>query len=95
GDFDVLVCREMDRLARSLAKQMIVEDRLKRAGVVIEYALASYDDTPEGQLQKLVRASVAEYERLKIVERMERGRRRAVQRGNVLVAGQAPYGYYV
>ena len=30
GAFEVLVCRELDRLARSLAKQLFVEDDLKR-----------------------------------------------------------------
>jgi len=92
-EYDVLVCREMDRLARSLAKQMIVEERLGTAGVRIEYVLAAYDDTPEGRLQKLVRASVAEYDRLKTVERLERGRRAAVRRGNVMTSGHPPFGY--
>jgi site-specific DNA recombinase len=93
GEYEVLVCREMDRLSRSLAKQMIVEERLVAAGVKVEYVLAEYDESPEGRLQKLVRASVAEYERLKISERMERGRREAVRRGNVMTGGHPPFGY--
>ena len=75
GGFDVLVVREIDRLSRSLAKQLIVEEELKRNGVEIAYVLADYDDTPEGRLMKHVRATVAEYEREKIKERMVRGRR--------------------
>jgi len=94
GGFDVLVCREMDRLARGLAKQLYIEDELKRAGVRIEYALENYDDSPEGGLMKHVRASVAEYERLKIRERTKRGKRDKARAGNVYVgAGGAPYGY--
>jgi site-specific DNA recombinase len=93
GDFDVLVTREMDRLARSLAKQMIVQDGLERAGVEIDYVLADYDDTPEGQLQRNVRAVVAEFERLKIAERMERGRTNAAKAGNVMLGSTPPFGW--
>ena len=72
--FEVLVCRELDRLARDLAKQLFIEDELKRSDVRIEYALKNYDDSPEGGLMKHVRASVAEYERLKIREHTKRGK---------------------
>jgi site-specific DNA recombinase len=93
GDFDVLVVREIDRLSRNLAKQLIVEEQLKRAGVQIEYALGEYPDTPEGRLNKHIRATVAEYEREKIIERMTRGRRLKVENGSVMVHGRPPYGY--
>jgi site-specific DNA recombinase len=42
---------------------------------------------------KNVRATVAEFERLKIVERNTRGRRQKVEAGSVMTHGQAPYGY--
>ena len=44
GAFDVLVTRELDRFARGLAKQLIVETEFKRAGVTVEYVLAEYDE---------------------------------------------------
>jgi len=92
GEFDVLIVRELDRLSRSLAKQLIVEEELRREGVRIEYCLAQYDDTPEGQLNKHVRAVIAEFERLKIRERMDRGRQRKIAEGSVFVS-QPAYGY--
>jgi site-specific DNA recombinase len=95
GQFDVLVVRELDRLSRKLAKQLIIEEELKRHGVHIEYVLGHYDDTPEGTLMKHVRAVVAEYERLKITERIVRGKRQRVKAGSVLVYGRPPYGYEV
>jgi len=91
--FDVLVVREVDRLSRNLAKQLIVEEWLKRDGVNIEYVLGEYPDTPEGNLMKNIRATVAEFERLKIVERNKRGRRLKAEAGSVMAHGQAPYGY--
>ena len=93
GRYDVLVVREIDRFARSLAKQLIVEEQLKRANVEIDYVLGEYPDTAEGALMKNVKASVAEYERLKINERMVRGRRNKAKAGHVVLHGHTPYGY--
>ena len=95
GGFDVLVVREIDRLSRSLAKQLIVEEELKPNGVLIEYVLAVYEDTPEGNLMKHIRATIAEYEREKIKERIVRGRVLKVKSGSVLVYSRPPYGYRV
>ena len=95
GEFDVLVVREMDRLSRSLPKQLFVENELNRAGVKIKYVLYDYPDTIEGQLMKNIRAVLAEYERLKIGERMTRGRRQKVESGSVVMFSRPPYGYRI
>lgn len=94
GEFDVLVVRELDRLSRKLAKQLIVEEQLNRLGVEVAYVLAEYEDTPEGRLNKHIRATIAEYEREKINERMVRGRRQVVKNGRIMLHGnKPPYGY--
>ena len=95
GGFDILIVRELDRLSRNLAKQLVVEEEMKRHGVQVNYMLADYPDTPEGRLNKYIRATIAEYEREKINERTIRGRRQKVQAGNVLVFGRPSYGYRV
>jgi site-specific DNA recombinase len=93
-EFDVLVVREIDRLSRNLAKQLIVEEALRRHGVRVEYVLGEYPDTPEGNLMKNIRATIAEFERLKITERNTRGRYLKVKAGNVMThGGKAPFGY--
>lgn len=94
-EFDVLVVREIDRLSRKLAKQLVVEEELNRMGVEIVYVLADYDNSPEGRLSKHIRATIAEYEREKIMERMIRGRLLKVRAGHVLVHSAPPYGYQV
>lgn len=94
GEFDVLVVRDMDRFARKLAKQLVIEEQFRRAGVDVVYVLEEYADSPEGRLSKHIRATIAEYEREKIKERTLRGRRRSAKRGNVILGGNgAPYGY--
>jgi len=92
-EFDVLIARELDRLARDIAKQYIVEQELKQSTVTIEYALYDFAPTPEGQLQKSIYAAFAEFERAKIRERMVRGRRRKAHNGEVMTHGKPPYGY--
>ena len=43
GAFDVLVVREIDRLSRNLAKQLIIEQELARAGVTVEYVIGEIE----------------------------------------------------
>ena len=94
GEFDVLVVRELDRFARSLAKQLVIEGEFKRHGVEVEYILGEYPDTPEGNLNKNIKAVIAEYERLKTAERVTRGLRLRVKAGRVILHGdKPPYGY--
>ncbi len=94
-EFDILVVREIDRLSRKLAKQLVVEEELTRMGIQIVYVLADYDDSPEGRLSKHIRATIAEYEREKITERMIRGRVLKVRAGHVMIHNIPPYGYKV
>ena len=94
-EIDVIIVREIDRFARSLAKQLIVEQEFKRNGVKIEYVFGEYPDTPEGSLNKNIKAVIAEYERLKISERMVRGRRQKVKAGHILAHGKPPFGYRI
>ncbi|MBT3315656.1 MAG: recombinase family protein [Anaerolineae bacterium] len=94
GEYDYFVVREIDRLSRKLAKQLIVEEQLKRADVEVVYVLEEYADSPEGRLNKHIRATIAEYEREKIAERMVRGRRQVVKNGKIMLHGnKPPFGY--
>jgi len=90
--FDVLVVRELDRLARNRFKQMSVENRLSDLGIEVEYVIGQYDNTPEGRMLKGLMGEFAEYERGKIMERTRRGRRKALEAGKVF-GSQATYGY--
>lgn len=92
GRFDVFVCRDIDRLARNLVKQLNTEVDLKAAGIKIEYALHNFSDNPSGRFSKNITASAAEYEREQIRERCIRGKVAAVKSGNVLTNQRPPYG---
>jgi site-specific DNA recombinase len=93
GQFDILVVRELDRLSRNLAKQIILEQELLKAGVRIEYVIGQYADTPEGQLSKNIKAVIADYERQKIKERVVRGKINKAKSGQVPKGKFKPFGY--
>ena len=93
GEFDVLICRSLTRLARNISKQFRVEHILNKLGVRIEYYKYKFSDTAEGRFQKNIFASLAEYERENISFRTHYGKRNKVKSGKVYVNGIAPYGY--
>ena len=94
--FDVLVVREVDRLARNRFKQMSVEIQLESCGARVEYVIGQFEESAEGRLLKGLMSEFAEYEREKIKERTVRGILRSVEAGNVTTGGStAPYGYDV
>src|SRR5262249_29524205 len=92
-EFDVLIVYDIDRLARSMTKQLVIEEELARYGVAIRYVTLRLGDSAEDQLLKNVRSSIAEYERGKIALRTSRGRRAKAESGQVVGNGWAPYGY--
>jgi site-specific DNA recombinase len=94
GTFDLLICREVDRLARNRFKQLATEIELERHGIRVEYAVGQFEDNDEGRLLKGLVSEFAEYERGKIRRRTTNGKLRSVEAGNVTCGGSvAPFGY--
>jgi site-specific DNA recombinase len=92
---DRLIVYDIDRLARKSVYQMLIEEELAKHGTLVEYVIGQYENSDEGRLQKQIRASIAEYEKAKILERMKRGKRGKAQSGFPIVAARPPYGYQV
>ena len=90
-----VIVYDIDRVARKSVYQMLIEEEFRKSGVHIEYVIGQYDDSDEGRLQKQIRASIAEYEKAKILERSKRGKRGKAKSGYVLVGSRPPYGYCV
>jgi site-specific DNA recombinase len=89
-EFDILLVYDPDRLARRMAKQLVIEEELQRSGVQIRYVTLRIGESAEDQLLKNVRSSIAEYERAKIALRTSRGRRAKAERGMIVGNGWAP-----
>jgi site-specific DNA recombinase len=93
GEFHTLVVYDPDRLARNMAKQLVTEEELSRYGVTIRYVTLPMSGSPEDNLLKNVRSSIAEYEREKIRMRTTRGIREKIERGLIVGKGFPPFGY--
>jgi len=83
GRFDVLVIWKLDRLGRSLVHMVqTMEDLLDRGIGVVSATEAHMDSTTaQGRLLRNIFASVAEYERELIRERVRAGQARARAKG--------------
>src|SRR4029453_5953102 len=90
GAIEVVLAHDPDRLSRKLAHQLLLLEELETR-CRVEFLTTTRTATPEGSLLLNVKAVVAEYERLKIVERTTRGKREKARRG--LVVASYPYGY--
>jgi len=91
--FDVLVLRDLDRLARDAARQAALLVQLKDAGVEVwsytDRAFVQLDGY--GYLLTAIKGVVAEQERAKAAQRIREGLRFRVQAGRR--ATNAPFGY--
>jgi site-specific DNA recombinase len=92
-EFDILICQDPDRLARNLAKALVIEEELRRHGISIRYVTLRVGDSPEDRLLKNVKGAISEYEREKIAFRMTRGKRQKAKLGLYVGNGHCPYGY--
>jgi site-specific DNA recombinase len=94
GGFDVLIVRELDRLARDRVKHVLIKHHLEGVGVSVEYVIGQFDQTDEGQFQEGVMREFAHYQRKQLTRKLHRGIRDHVVKGNIKTGGcGVPYGY--
>ena len=95
GAVDAVIVYSQDRLTRSVAHMILLRDELRAANVAMHAVSRGMSaETPEGRLFDTIEASFAEYDRLKIKERMARGRKGKAESGAFLGSHTAPYGYF-
>ncbi len=91
---DAVITYSLDRLSRNVAHTLLLRDELTEAGATLHTCTRGQaSDTPEGRMFDTLESAFAEYERLKIKERMVRGKRQKAASGQVVGEGSAPYGY--
>ena len=88
-DGDVLVCTKLDRLARSVADVVRIEEQLRKKGAALHVMDPAMDtSTPAGRLTFNVLASIAQFEREIMLTRQREGIARARNGGKY--KGRAP-----
>jgi site-specific DNA recombinase len=92
GVIDQIVCYDPDRLSRKLMHQLMLDEEFRKKGVTLTFVNGDYANTPEGQLFKNMRGSIAEFEKEKIKQRTKGGKIRKAKEGKVL-GNYGLYGY--
>ncbi len=83
--FDVLVCWRLDRLGRNLRHLILLLDDLQAIGVDFVSLAEGIDaTTPAGRLQLHILGAIAEFERSRVIERVQAGLERAKRQGRTL-----------
>ncbi len=89
-----LIVYDIDRLSREVGNQAIIEMEMTSAGLRIDYVLGQYAETPDGELLKLVKSGIAQFENRIRTERSRRGKLGKAKAGFVICpTGRAPFGY--
>lgn len=94
-EFDVFVCREVDRLSRDVGKMYLVKRDFEKADVAVEYYKYEFPNTPVGEYMEGQFALAAQLEAALTKERTVRARRLKVRGGSVLTHGNPPFGFSI
>jgi site-specific DNA recombinase len=93
GRADVLVVHALDRLSRNQTHQAVLLYQVQERQARVESVTEKLDDTPIGNFLRQSLSFVAEVEREKIKERMERGKRARAESGVIMPGCRPLYGY--
>src|SRR5215210_946994 len=92
GGVDAVVVLFRDRIARGVYAQLLAEEFREHGARLI--ALNSRgDDSPDGELGDNILDVIAAWERKKIAERMNRGKRRKAREGKIVAGPRPNYGF--
>jgi site-specific DNA recombinase len=93
GHVERIYVHAPDRLARSHAHQVVLIEEFRRSGAEVVFLNRAIGDTAEDNLLLQVQSIISECERVKILERVRRGRLHAARSGAVSALTGAPFGY--
>ena len=88
---DCVIIYDTDRLARDTMLLLLITEEIEKTATLV-YVNTDYNKTPEGQLFYEIKGSFAKYERIRIQDRFNRGRRGKLKSGKPLKEYKI-YGY--
>src|SRR5215203_6835204 len=92
GNVDAVVVLFRDRIARGVYAQLLSEE-FRDHGARLVALNSRGDDSPDGELGDNILDVIAAWERKKIAERMNRGKRRKAKEGKVVAGPRPNYGF--
>ena len=94
GLFDVVIVHKMDRLSRDVYDALDVQRKLALYGVRIESVIERFEETPEGQLQKVIQLGVGQYYSQNLAREVVKGLKENAYK-TMHNGGIPPYGFDV
>ena len=82
-----------DRWARGLLPQLMAEDKFKKVGCSIRYAVGRFADDDSGEMMKQFSGIISEQERRNILRRTISGKYAKASKGYVIQSNRSLYGY--
>jgi site-specific DNA recombinase len=93
GHYQALAVYCLDRLSRDPTHLAVLWDECEVHNCQILSATEDVDSSPEGTLIRNIRGYASQVERLKIIDRTQRGVKTILESGQLLCNGKARYGY--
>jgi len=93
---DVVIFYRLDRMARDYIDQIVIQEQLRSYGVrvvTLDPEEHADDDSPTGQIVRMVYAWQANIERNHIVEKCHDGRQKRARNGHLITGNHPLYGY--
>ena len=94
GRFNVILVYSLDRFSRNRYDSAINKATLRRNNVKLISVTQPISDNPEGILLESVLEGMAEYYSVELAQKLARGRRESVEKGN-FTGGVVKYGYKI
>ena len=94
GHFQYVLVYKLDRFARNRYDSAVYKHKLKQCGVKVVSATEAISDNPEGVILEAVLEASAEYYSLELSQKIKRGYRESMIKGN-FIGGSVPMGYKV
>jgi site-specific DNA recombinase len=95
GRADTLICATLDRFSRDVEHQLFIKKTIELAGGRIVFCDATYEDSPEGELNFVIQGGFKQYEKRAIRARTMRGKRTRAEQGQQPQRSRPPYGYHI
>ena len=92
GSVNAVVVLFRDRIARGVYAQLLAEE-FRDNGARLVALNSRGDDSPDGELGDNILDVIAAWERKKIAERMNRGKRRKAREGKIVAGPRSHYGF--
>lgn len=92
-EYKAVVCYSTDRLARDPVHLALILEECQRVQCELIFVTEPLEDSPEGQLILYIKGYAAKIERLRIKDRMARGRNAIIAAGKLTCQGAPVYGY--